>query len=311
MTRNVAASVHQRLLNRARAQGSPFDALLQYFALERFLYRLGRSPYARRFVLKGALMFGVWQGPFSRPTRDVDLLGRMDNRVESVVQAIRTICQESVPEDDGLRFDTEGIVGEIITQGAQYQGVRVRFFARLGTARIRLQVDTGFGDVLVPGPVKVRLPTILDFPPPEVQGYTRESTIAEKFQAIVFLGMINSRMKDFYDVWSLATRFAFDGPVLARAVCETFHQRQTALQAMPVALTFAFTDDPDKQAQWGAFVRRHPFEKEPPTLDTAIQLITMLLQPVILALMEGRPFERHWLPGGPWREGQRESEKQE
>jgi hypothetical protein len=170
MTRNVAASVHQRLLNQARAQGRPFDELLQYFVLERFLYRLGRSPYARHFVLKGALMFGVWQGPFSRPTRDVDLLGRMDNQVEAVVQAIRTICQESTPKDDGLRFDTERLVGEAITEGAQYRGVRVRFFAWLGTARIRLQVDTGFGDVLVPGPVNVRLPTILDFPPPEVQG---------------------------------------------------------------------------------------------------------------------------------------------
>lgn len=310
MTRDVAASVHQRLLNRARAQGRPFDELLQYFALERFLYRLGRSPYARQFVLKGALMFGVWQGPFSRPTRDVDLLGWMDNRVEAVVQAIRTICQQAVAEDDGLCFDTQSIVGETITEGAQYQGVRVRLFARLGTARIRLQIDTGFGDVLVPGPVKVRLPTMLDFPPPEVQGYTRESTIAEKFQAIVYLGAVNSRMKDFYDIWSLATRFAFDGPVLARAVRETFRQRQTTLQASPVAFTTTFTEDPDKQAQWAAFIRRHPFEQEPPTLRGAIRVIKTLLQPVVEALMKEQPFEGHWPIGGPWREGRSESEEQ-
>jgi len=309
MTRNVAASVHQRLLNRARVEGRPFDELLQYFALERFLYRLGRSPYAHQFVLKGALMFGVWQGPFSRPTRDVDLLGWVDNRVEAVVQAIQVICQQPVPEDDGLRFDTHSVVGETITEGAQYQGVRARLFARLGTARIRLQIDTGFGDVLVPGPVKVRLPTMLDFPPPEVQGYTRESAIAEKYQAIVYLGAINSRMKDFYDIWSLATRFAFDGPVLAQAVRETFHQRQTTLRASPVAFTATFTEDQDKQAQWAAFIRRHPFEQAPPTLSGAIQVIKLLLQPVTGALMEERPFERHWPPGGPWQEDRPESEK--
>jgi len=301
MSRDVAASIHQRLLNRARDEGRPFDELLQYFALERFLYRLGRSPFAGQFVLKGALMFGAWQGPFSRPTRDVDLLGHVDHRVEAVVEAMRTICQQPVAEDDGLRFDAESIVGETITEAAQYEGVRVRFFARLGTARIRLQVDTGFGDVLVPGPVSVRLPTMLDFPPPEVQGYTRESAIAEKFQAIVYLGAVNSRMKDFYDIWSLATRFAFEGPVLAQAIQATFRQRQTALQITPTAFTPTFADDPDRQAQWGAFIRRHPFEPEPPGLGGAIRVIAALLEPVVEALMKGRPLEAHWPPGGPWR----------
>lgn len=300
MTRNVAASVHQRLLNRARAQGRPFDELLQYFVLERFLYRLGRSPHARHFVLKGALMFGVWQGPFSRPTRDIDLLGQMDNRVEPVAQAIRAICQQPVPEDDGLRFDPESVAGESITEGAEYQGVRVRLITRLGRARVRLQVDVGFGDVLVPGPVKARLPTILDFPPPEVQGYTRESTIAEKFQAMVYLGEINSRMKDFFDIWSLATHFFFDGPVLALAVRETFRQRQTALQVAPVALTAAFAGDRNKQAQWRAFIGRHPGEEELPALGATIQVIAALLQPVVRALVEGRSFDQHWPPGGPW-----------
>mgnify|MGYP006297255223 CR=1 FL=1 len=155
----------------------------------------------------------------------------MDNRTEAVTQAIRTICQQPTPEDDGLRFDSERIVGEVITERAQYRGVRVRLFAYLGTARIRLQVDVGFGDALVPGPVKVCLPTVLDFPSPEVQGYTRESAIAEKYQAIVYLGVVNSRMKDFYDIWSLATRFAFDGLILAQAVQATFRQRQTALRS--------------------------------------------------------------------------------
>jgi len=144
-----------------------------------------------------------------------------------------------------------------------------------------------------------------------VQGYTRESAISEKFQAMVYLGEINSRMKDFFDIWSLATHFAFDGPVLALAVRETFRQRQTALQVTPVALTAAFADDGAKQAQWGAFIRRHSFDQEPPTLGAAIQSIAALLPPVVLALVEGRPFDQHWPPGGPWREGRLVFEEQE
>jgi hypothetical protein len=253
-------------------------------------------------VLKGALMFGVWQGPLSRPTRDVDLLGHLENRVESVVQAIRAICQQPLQEDDGLRFDTETIVGETITEGAQYHGVRVRLLVKLGKARVRLQVDTGFGDVVVPGAIQVRLPVLLDFPPPEVQGYTRESTIAEKYQAIVYLGAINSRMKDFYDIWLLATRFTFDGPILAQAIRKTFHQRQTVMQNAPVAFTPTFADAPGKQAQWVAFTQRHPYEPEAPTLDAAIEVVAALVQPVVRALIEEQPFDWVWPPGGPWRE---------
>lgn len=221
MTSNLTASVHQRLLNHARATERPFNEVLQRFALERFLYRLGHSPYARRFVLKGALMLTAWQIPSARPTRDIDLLGRMGNSVEQVVSAVKAICREPVP-DDGLRFETEGIIGERITETAKYVGVRVRFNAYLGNARIPVRIDVGFGDPLVPGSSLVRLPTILDFPPPEVQGYSRESAIAEKYHAMVYRGQLNSRMKDFYDVWSLATHFRFEGSILAQAIWETF-----------------------------------------------------------------------------------------
>jgi hypothetical protein len=300
VTRNVAASVHQRLLNRAHAAGRPFNELLQYFVLERFLYRLGRSPYSGDFVLKGALMFGAWQGPLSRPTRDVDLLGRLDNDVERVVEVIRAICREPVPEDDGLRFQAEAVTAERITEAAKYEGVRVHLPATLGKARIRFQVDIGFGDVLVPGPLPVRLPTILDFPPPEVQGYSRESTIAEKFHAMVYLGEINSRMKDFYDVWLLATYFAFDGSLLARAVRETFRHQHTAIPLLPVAFGDAFAQDRERQAQWSAFIRRRRLESAPATLGEAVRVIAAFLQPVIRALIEERPFRQHWLSGGPW-----------
>ena len=299
MTRDVVASVHRRLLNHARAEGRPFNEVLQYFALERFLYRLGCSPYRHQFVLKGALMFAVWQLPFLRPTRDIDLLGRLDNSVEHAVSAIKAICQEPVPED-GLRFGAESVVGERIIETANYEGVRVRFTAHLGPARIPMQIDIGFGDPLVPGPSLVRLPTILDFPPPELQGYSRESAIAEKLQIMVYLGEINSRMKDFYDIWLLATHFDFEGPILAQAVRETFRRRQTPLSPSPVAFSDAFAQDSEKQAQWTAFIGRHRLKDTPVTLHEAIQVIATFLQPVIQALSEGQPFDRRWSPGGPW-----------
>ncbi len=300
MTRNVAASVRQRLLNKARAEGRPFNELLQYFALERFLYRLGRSSYSNRFVLKGALMFGVWQGPFSRPTRDVDLLGHVEHTVEGVTTVMRAICQQSVPEDDGLRFDADSVTGERIVEAASYEGVRVKLVAYLEDARVLVQIDIGFGDPLVPGPNPIRLPTILEFPPPELLGYSRESAIAEKFQAMVYLGVVNSRMKDFYDIWSLATRFEFDGAILAQAIRETFRARQTTLSQTPAAFSEAFANDREKQAQWTAFVRRIQVKNMPVSFSDAVQDIKAFLQPVIQALIEESPFGLRWPPGGPW-----------
>jgi hypothetical protein len=300
VTRNVAASVRQRLLNKARAEGRPFSELLQYFALERFLYRLGRSSYSNRFVLKGALMFGVWQGPFSRPTRDVDLLGHVEHTVERVTTVMRAICQQSVPEDDGLRFDADSVTGERIVEAASYEGVRVKLVAYLEAARVLVQIDIGFGDPLVPGPNPIRLPTLLEFPPPELQGYSRESAIAEKFQAMVYLGVVNSRMKDFYDIWSLATRFEFEGAILAQAIRETFRARQTTLPQNPAAFSDSFTNDRERQAQWTAFVRRIQVENVPTSFSDAVQDIKAFLQPVIQALIDEQPFSKHWSPGGPW-----------
>jgi len=299
MITNLAASVHQRLLNHARATGRPFNEVLQRFALERFLYRLGRSPYAPRFVLKGALMLTAWQIPSPRPTRDIDLLGRMENTVEQVASAIEAICQEPVP-DDGLRFETEGIIAERITETANYSGVRLRFAAYLGQARVPMRIDVGFGDPLVPGSSLVQLPTILDFPPPEVQGYSRESAIAEKYQIMVYLGQINSRMKDFYDVWSLAIHFPFEGPTLAEAISETFQSRGTSLSLHPTVFSNAFAVDSEKQVQWEAFRRRLRMEDTPATLQEVVQVIAAFLGPVTEALVTGQPFQQQWELGGRW-----------
>jgi predicted nucleotidyltransferase component of viral defense system len=299
VTPNTAASVHQRLLNRARAEGRPFNELLQRFALERFLYRLGQSAHRSRFVLKGAMMLSAWQVPSARPTRDVDLLGRLDNTVEAVSAAIRDMCQVPVP-DDGLRFDAESVAGERIVEQANYAGVRLRFTAYLGRARIPMQVDVGFGDPVVPAASAVRLAPILDFPPPEVQGYSRESTIAEKYQIMIHLGSITSRMKDFYDIWSLAGHFAFEGPVLARAIEATFRYRATPLVADPVWSGDLFAGDPEKQLQWAAFIRRLGLAQPPATLRETMQLIARFLGPVTETLLRQAPFDRTWVPGGPW-----------
>ncbi len=179
MTHNMAASVRQRLLNHAHAENRQFNELLQRYDLERFLYRLAESPYARQFVLKGAMMLLAWQGPAARPTRDIDLLGRMDSSIEHLVNVMRAVCRVEVP-DDGVQFDSEHIQGEAITEDADYQGVRVSLLATIGAARIYLHVDVGFGDIVVPRAEKVELPTLLDFPAPVLQGYSRESAIAEK-----------------------------------------------------------------------------------------------------------------------------------
>jgi len=296
---DVAASVRQRLLNHARSMGRPFNEVFQHFVLERFLYRLGRSPYREQFVLKGALMFTAWQSPPTRPTRDIDLLGYMDNTVEQVVAAVQAICQEPAP-DDGLHFDLDSIGGERIVEAAAYAGVRVRTVTYLGKARIPLQVDVGFGDPVVPGPSLITLPAQLDLPRPEVRGYSRESVIAEKLQAMVYLGPINSRMKDFYDVWLLATAYAFEGPLLARAIRETFDRRQTSVPPDPVALTDAFVRAPGKGTQWRAFVNRQRLGDAPGTLQETVQVLSGFLLPVVQALSHGQPFDRHWPPGGPW-----------
>jgi len=208
--KKTAASVHQRLLNKAKESSRPFNELLQHFAIERFLYRLSKSHHAKKFTLKGALMVSAWSGQVSRPTLDIDLLGKIDNSVERIVAAMKDACLVDV-EADGMSFNPETVRGVRITEDAEYGGVRVRVRGGLGNARVSLQVDIGFGDVIVPRPGKVVYPVLLDFPPPELNGYTMESTIAEKFQAMVRLGVLNSRMKDFYDIWWLSRNFDFGG----------------------------------------------------------------------------------------------------
>lgn len=228
LPQNVSASVRQRLLNRSKADNRSFNELLQYYAMERFLYRLSMSDHAQHYILKGALMLRAWKSPEFRPTMDIDMLGKTGNEEENITAQIRDMLAVEI-EPDGLTFDSDSIQTERITEDADYEGIRVRFRGALGTARISMQIDIGFGDIVYPGPEKAELPCMLDSPAPSLLCYSRESAIAEKFEAMVKLGQLNSRMKDFYDIWLLSRQFEFELSSLAEAVRLTFKQRGTEL----------------------------------------------------------------------------------
>lgn len=197
-SRDIGASVRQRLLNQAHQQDRPFQELLQFYAMERFLYRLCRSPFAGQFVLKGALLLTAWRAPRSRPTMDIDLAGRASNSLEHISHVIASICEEA--GDDGIEFLGHSVRASRIREDAEYEGVRVRFESALSRARIRMQIDIGFGDVIVPAPQLLIYPTLLDFPAPVIRAYSKESVIAEKLHAITVLGLLNSRIKDYHDI---------------------------------------------------------------------------------------------------------------
>jgi len=297
--KNLPASIHARLQNRARATKRPFQELLQYYAMERFLFRLSQSPHHTRFVLKGALMLHVWQAPLARATRDIDLLGRLDNSLDNLTRVIREVCETEV-EPDGMVFDPNSAKADRIKEDADYQGVRVRLMGWLGKARAPMQIDVGFGDVITPGIEKITYPSLLELPAAKLAGYPRETVVAEKFQAMVYLRTANSRMKDFFDLWLLASQFAFEGPVLAKAVTSTFANRQTAMDVEPITFTPEFTERATAPAQWSAFRKRLGVGEIPERLADVVHVLVAFLLPVARACAVGSTFELHWAPGGPW-----------
>jgi predicted nucleotidyltransferase component of viral defense system len=299
-TGNLAASVHQRLLNLSHERGENFNLLLTQFAIERFLYRLSRSPYMAHFVLKGALVFKLWRGPSYRPTRDLDLLGFGANSREALAKVFADVCTVEV-EADGITYDPVSLRVRDIREDQIYGGQRVELMASLGQARIPLQIDVGFGDVVTPGAEIAVYPTLLGQPAPKIRVYPRETVIAEKVQAMVVLGILNSRMKDFYDIWSLSGHFFFDGQLLCQAIQATFAQRATPVpQSAPVALTSDFTERPDKITQWNAFVRRNRLDVGGATLTHIGVDLSQFLLPVLTAAARGVKFKANWLAGGPW-----------
>lgn len=303
MSRNVAASVRQRLRDLARQRSEDFQYILVRYGLERLLYRLSRSGAHDRFVLKGAALFSLWTDQPHRATRDIDLLGHGNNSIQHLEQVFRQIC-EVVVEDDGLAFLPDSVRGRGISPHDEYGGVRLTLTALLEKARIPLQVDIGFGDAVTPEPTVVGYPVLLDLPPPVLRAYSREAVVAEKFQAMVSLGMGNSRMKDFFDLWVIAHQFTFDGEQLAGAIQATFERRRSALpENPPLALTDTFAMDPTKQTQWRAFLRRiQPSGPAPPAgLEEICSFLAGFLMPMVQALDHGDTIRAAWSPGGPWK----------
>jgi predicted nucleotidyltransferase component of viral defense system len=276
---NLAASVRARLLNIAKAEQTDFNAVLVRYALERFLYRLGQSAHADRFVLKGAMLFNLWYAMPHRPTRDVDLLGFGASDLGAIAQTFREIV--SVAADDGMVFDAASVSVEEIRKSAGYAGARVLVSAELARARCKTQIDIGFGDAITPGPVDATYPVLIaDFPPPQLRTYPVYTVVAEKLHAIVLLGMTNSRLKDYLDLWILLDREALDSGILASAIGATFNRRGTPLPTeLPIGLSDEFAEDASRQALWAAFLRKNGLEAMP--LGDVVGALRKRLQPAL------------------------------
>lgn len=296
-------SIRARLLNGARHRGEDFNLTLERYAGERFLYRLGQSDARERCVLKGATLLAVWLPDPYRATRDVDLLGYGIDGEAGARVLIEEICALPCP-DDGITFDLTGLRIDTIRSEDEYNGVRARFRASLGSARITMQIDIGVGDAVGVPTEEVEVPALLDtVPAPHVRAYPREATIAEKFEAMVSLGTRNSRMKDFHDIWALSESFAFRGETLAEAVAACFERRETALGSPhPAVLTEAFYERPGAIARWMAYRSATGVLQPPPAEFSAVGArIRAFLGPLQRSVAGGERPDSQWPPSGPWR----------
>lgn len=304
MTRSVtnfAASVRARLSTEAKRRNTDFQLILQRYAAERFLYRIGVSHHRHRFVLKGAMLFVLWDEATARPTRDLDLAGYWANDAESLAAVMREIC--SVAHDqDGLVYSLASMTVEPIRVADQYHGFRIQLDVVLAGAKIPFQIDIGFGDAIVPEPIDVDYPTLLGGVAPNVRAYPREAVIAEKLHAMVTHGEANSRYKDFYDVFVLSSRYAFSGATLGSAIHATFLRRQALkLDPWPVALTTVFYADIKRSEQWMRYLQRTKLGVDAPTGFVIIgERMQTFLEPPLRAATLGHGFTSMWPPGGSW-----------
>ena len=303
MTTNVAASVRARLRNKMRATGLDFQFLLARYACERFLYRLGASPMRDRCVVKGASLLAVWMDEPYRATRDVDVLALDGADEPHIRQVVAAICGVPCPED-ALSFDLGSMRIFRIRAAQDQPSQRVTLTARLGNARIPLQVDVGFGDIVVPGPDEVQYPTLLEgMAVPSVRAYPRTSSVAEKFEAIVKLGQQNSRMKDFHDIWALSQMFSFDGSLLREAIRACFARRGTDWTSRtPPALTSTFYSNDRLTRLWRDYRRStDPLIPPPDAFEIVGNRILDFLAPIRESIITDVPFDMRWAPGSKWR----------
>jgi predicted nucleotidyltransferase component of viral defense system len=282
-----------------RGRGEGYQRVLGRYAIERFLYRLGRSKYRDKFALKGATLFTLWTGQTHRPTKDLDLLGRgLSSTITEVEALIREICE--IRQADGIVFDDESIEVSRIKEEDEHDGVRVKFQAELAGARIPMQVDIGFGDAVYPEPELASFPVLLPMEAPLIRAYPREATIAEKFHTMVLLDIRNSRMKDFYDIWYVANTWEFDMKPVRKAIEFSFTRRGTPLpEDVPFALTNGFLDDAQKKMQWNAFVERLDAGETRPTLAEGGAVLRSFLLPCISR--EPQESGESWNPTHYWR----------
>jgi predicted nucleotidyltransferase component of viral defense system len=296
---DLGASVRARLLNEAKRRGEDFQLVLTRYLNERLLYRLSRSSHAERFILKGAALFTLWTGKPHRPTRDVDLLGFGPPDLDDLRRTFQEIVAAEVPED-GVAFDPSSIEVAPIREDQDDGGVRIKLVGQLKEARVRLQVDVGFGDAVTPAALTVEFPTLLAFPAPTLRAYPVETVVAEKVEAMVKLGLANSRMKDFYDVVALSKLFAFDDEVLGAAIEATFRRRLTPLpRGLPPTLTSAFASDPAARTRWAAFVRKSALT-DAGALGEALHAVAAFVEQPLAVASARATTMMTWPPGGPW-----------
>lgn len=272
----MGASVRARLLDMSRETGQPLDLLLTRYALERLLYRLTRTNYHDRFVLKGAMLMTTWFADPMRPTRDIDLMGFGSADADEMLGLFREVC--AIKLDDGVEFDLDSLKATANREDLAYGGLRLETYAFVGGAKLRIIIDIGFGDATEPGLEELELPVLLDQPAPHLRTYARETVVAEKFQAMVMIGQANTRLKDYYDLWVLSQSYSFDQERQARAIAATFKRRGTEIPTeLPDGLKPAFYEDKAKLAQWAAFVE--DVAAEPGSLRAVCDALAGFLMP--------------------------------
>ena len=296
--KNIAASVRNKLTDQFKKTGENLQTLFVRYANERFLYRLSQTEHRTKFLVKGATVFAFWFDQPHRPTKDLDLLGYGKNEIPEIENVVREIC--AIKEHDGLEFLTETIKGSLIREDQEYQGVRIAITVILERARIPVQIDVGFGDAVTPEAEEVELNTILDFPAPRVRIYPKETVVAEKFEAMVSLGLGNGRMKDFWDLNYLIKYVEFDGKLLQTAIRNTFANRQSRLpEELPVALTDDFAANELKLSLWSGFIRRNSIKIETDFAEV-IKHLRDFFTPLIEAEAKNAAFNQTWLPQRGW-----------
>lgn len=295
----IPLQVRKRLSQLSSETGENLTFVLERFAAQRLLYRLSISSHRNSFALKGAALLAVWSSEPYRATRDIDLLGWGENSTDRLASIFREISSIQI-EDDGLIFDAESVAVEEIRENQEYAGLRVKLRAYLDKAWVVVQIDVGFGDAITPGTVEVECTSMLNFPPAVLRAYPRETVVAEKVEAMVRLGLINGRMKDFSDLYYLASAFEFDGQTLCKAIIATFARRQTPLpQATPAALTERFYNDADTKRRWAAFLKTAGINSDT-SLEKVCKKIGEFIIPIIEAAVVGAELDMLWHPDKRW-----------